>query len=192
MLTADATPEARELAEDLGINEFLTKPVDSRDLLEKIANISKSIKKETYQTIPASFSTKPKTDNSNAFNDSINGQDEWCSSQKLHDLFLLDNDITFMQKLIDTFIEEGDKHLQIIRYAIKDDYLQFRESLHALKGSSSEIGAYKLSELCLKTESNKPYDIGTKALETQIDELSHIYGKTVETLNKFLLNAPTE
>jgi two-component system, sensor histidine kinase RpfC len=192
MLTADATPEARELAEDLGISEFLTKPVDSRDLLEKIANISKSIKKETHQVIPASLSTKPKTDKSNAFNDSMNGQDEWCSSQKLHDLFLLDNDITFMQKLIDTFIEEGDKHLQIIRHAIKDDYLQFRESLHALKGSSSEIGAYKLSELCLKIELNKPYDIGTKALETQIDELSHIYGKTVEALNKFLLNASTE
>ena len=41
------TDDVRELANELGINEFLTKPVDSHDLLQKIATISKSITKES-------------------------------------------------------------------------------------------------------------------------------------------------
>jgi two-component system sensor histidine kinase RpfC len=42
MLTADATPEARQASLDAGENELLTKPLDSMELLEKIARLTKS------------------------------------------------------------------------------------------------------------------------------------------------------
>jgi len=188
MLTADATPEARELADELGINEFLTKPVDSHDLLQKIVTISKSITKENshlFSSIVSSDKVQHESKNSNC---SLDKENVWCNPQKLHDLFLLDNDIDFIGHLIDAFIEDGDKHIQVIRKAIKDDYLQYRESLHALKGSSSDLGAYKLSEICLKGEAYKPYDIGTGALNDLVDKIEHTYNKTAETLNDFLLN----
>jgi two-component system sensor histidine kinase RpfC len=186
MLTADATPEARELADELGINEFLTKPVDSHDLLQKIASISKSITKESSQLFSSPVpSDKMQHESSSC---SLDKENAWCNPQKLHDLFLLDNDIAFIGRLIDAFIEDGDKHIQVIRAAIIDDYLQYRESLHALKGSSSDLGAYKLSEICLKGEAYKPYDIGTAKLNDLIDDIEYTYKKTAETLNDFLLN----
>jgi two-component system sensor histidine kinase RpfC len=46
MLTADATPEAKKTSMAMGVNLFLTKPVDSRDLLEKIAALSRNIQSE--------------------------------------------------------------------------------------------------------------------------------------------------
>lgn len=192
MLTADATPEARELAESLGINEFLTKPVDSHDLLQKIATISKSITKENHHLFQAPASTDKPTNNNSESNSFFNEGNEWCNPQKLQDLFLLDHDIDFIQRLIDAFIEDGDKHIQVIQHAIKDDYLQFRESLHALKGSSSDLGAYKLSEICLKGEAYKPYDIGTENLSTLFDDIKYAYNKTAETLNDFLLKMSAE
>ena len=188
MLTADATPEARELADELGINEFLTKPVDSHDLLQKIAIISKSITKESSYLFNSNIPSDKVQYESKNSNCSLDKENAWCNPQKLHDLFLLDNDIAFIGRLIDAFIEDGDKHIQVIREAIKDDYLQYRESLHALKGSSSDLGAYKLSEICLKGEAYKPYDIGTATLNDLVDKIEYTYNKTAETLNDFLLN----
>jgi len=44
MLTADATPEAKEASLSAGANRFLTKPIDARGLLECIASLSKNIR----------------------------------------------------------------------------------------------------------------------------------------------------
>ncbi|WP_025565278.1 ATP-binding protein [Psychromonas sp. SP041] len=188
MLTADATPEARVLAVGLGINEFLTKPVDSHDLLEKIAVISKTIEKDTTP-LPQKTSTIV---NKNIFAQNVIEIDsQWCESATFNELYLLDNDSDFIKRLVQAFIKDGNKHINYIQIAIKNDYLQFRESLHALKGAASELGANKLSDACLRGEAYKPYDIGKNELNIFINELEYIYNKTVETLNDALNKIPT-
>lgn len=191
MLTADATPEARVLAVGLGINEFLTKPVDSHDLLEKIAFISKTINTETKLT-PKPTTPLNIVHNNTLMQSSIKIDNEWCNPHILNELFLLDNDVNFIERLINAFIKDGDKHIHFLRQAIADDYLQFRESLHALKGASSELGADKLSEICLRGETYKPFDIGTEKLTLLINEIEYAYNKTVGALNVFLNKASTE
>lgn len=186
LLTADATPEARELGLSLGITEFLTKPIDSYDLLKKIAVISKKIDKKIDRKRPNVTSVLAKQQNIIEINS------PWCNALVLGELFLLDDDLEFMNRLINGFTIDGDKHIQHIKEAVVDDYLLFRESLHALKGAASELGADKLSEICLRGETYKPYDIGTVKLDSLIDEIEYVYNKTVEALNDALNKASTE
>ena len=189
MLTADATPEAKKLAVSLGVNEFLTKPVDSRGLLKKIAAISHTVNnkagKQKSEPSPATvlYQSPPQditeTDNS------------WCNKTVLNELFLLDSDLDFMTRLIKGFTQDGEKHIERIRTAISDDYLQLRESLHALKGAASELGADKLSEICRQGETCKPYDIGTEKLGLLSNDIEYAYKNTVEALNDALSKAST-
>jgi len=191
MLTADATPEARVLAVGLGINEFLTKPIDSHDLLKKIAFISKTINTE-IELSPKRATQLNIVNNATAMQSSTKKENQWCDPHILNELLLLDDDISFIERLISAFIKDGDKHLNCLREAVTDDYLQFRESLHALKGASSELGANKLSKICLRGETYKPFDIGTEKLSLLINEIEYTYSKTVEALNAFLNKASTE
>ncbi|HEY7866082.1 MAG TPA: ATP-binding protein, partial [Psychromonas sp.] len=94
MLTADATPEARKLAISLGVNAFLTKPVDSHELLKQIAAISKSAnpkaaRRKSAAALPAAV--QELTENA------------WCNKAVLNELFLLDSDLGFMERLVEGF-----------------------------------------------------------------------------------------
>ena len=187
MLTADATTEARELGVVLGVNQFLTKPVDSHDLLEKIAVISKSLETKVIKKVN---NTSKKAHQ--LYSIDVNKMDNlWCNTEVINELFSLDNDLQFMDQLIKAFIKDGDKHIKLIGEAISGDYLQYRESLHALKGAASELGADRLSDICAKGETYKPFDIGTEKLNLLFEEIKYTYNKTVETLNEILDKAST-
>ncbi|WP_413698914.1 ATP-binding protein [Psychromonas sp. KJ10-10] len=141
MLTADATLEARELSMELGVDAFLTKPIDSRGLLEKIADISKRTKKKSNSKDSVFSISRAPTPSKKTFPYLVQVDNDWCNKITLNELFLLDKDPTFMRNLVEGFILDGRKHVDIIQASINNDYLQLRDSLHALKGSSAEIGA---------------------------------------------------
>ena len=196
MLTADATPEARETSMLNGVDLFLTKPVDSRDLLEKIAGLSSRIKdsnglKEQF-TRATDFQTS--TQNTGiAIAEEVIGQTEsvWFDEVMFNDLLVLDRDPSFIRRLVNGFIADGEKHVGRIVASAPDDYLQFRESLHALKGSASELGANKLSEICREAESYKPYDMGSEEVLTLSVEIEDIYTHTAEALDNAATLADT-
>jgi len=194
MLTADATPEARALAADLDINHFLTKPVDSRLLLKKVAELSKAIPTKILpsKTINQAANKSCQTSYDPFTQNLIKSNSPWCNETALQKLFLLDKDIDFLNSLIQAFTEDGNKHINNLHKASVDDYLQFRDSLHALKGSATELGANKLSEICAYAETYKPYDIGTEKLTLLSDEIEFIYNKTVESLNEVLVKFSTD
>jgi two-component system sensor histidine kinase RpfC len=116
----------------------------------------------------------------------------WCNQAALNELFLLDSDLDFMTRLVKGFTQDAEKHIECIRKAIVDDYPKFRESLHALKGAASELGAEKLSDICREGETYKPYDIGTKKLSLLINDIEYAYKNTVEALNNALSKAFTD
>ncbi|MDN2663544.1 ATP-binding protein [Psychromonas sp. 14N.309.X.WAT.B.A12] len=195
MLTADATTDARKLALSLGVKEFLTKPVDSHDLLKKIAVLSQSIQPKT-RGISSVIGLK--TGNVKSISPSSGApcqketENQWCNLDTLTELFALDDDQQFMRQLVVAFTTDANKHIQHLKTASIDDYLQLRESLHALKGAAAELGANTLSEMCVKGESYKPSDLNSQRLTLLVKEIEFTYDKTVETLNTILINASTE
>ncbi|MCZ6579120.1 MAG: ATP-binding protein, partial [Gammaproteobacteria bacterium] len=171
MLTADATPEAREECINAGANAYLTKPINVKELLEKIAVLSRNIHRESasnnrHKAAAGNLLGNDYPD-SPRFNETI-----------LHELSLLGDEPNFIKGLVENFIGDGTRHIERINDAASHDYLEFREALHALKGSSVELGANKLVDICLKCEALKPYDIGTDRIQSMVSEITRVFNLT--------------
>lgn len=145
MLTADATPEAEKRSMEAGADAFLTKPIDSRFLLETIATLA---------------GQQTSTIRHNTLSDVSEKSYQWFNQQTFQDLAMLSNEPGFIESLVDGFVSDGERHVINIKNSAQNDYLSFRESLHALKGSAAELSAVKLAELCRQAESLSPEDIG--------------------------------
>lgn len=175
MLTADATPEARQRSEEAGADVFLTKPVNSKALLTEIAKITKlSPENLAAKVLPKQYPTA----------------DGLINYQLFQELEALGGSKGFMDSLIESFVEDGQKHLQIINSAVNDDYYQYRESLHALKGSATEIGAQELALLCRKAEHMKPEQINSSEMINLVDSLNTIFEETLHALKSALQSSP--
>ncbi|MCZ6487297.1 MAG: ATP-binding protein [Gammaproteobacteria bacterium] len=176
MLTADATPEAREECINAGANAYLTKPINVKELLEKIAVLSRNIHRESA----SNNRHKAAAGNllANDYPDS-----PWFNETILHELSLLGDEPNFIKGLVENFIGDGTRHIERINDAASHDYLEFREALHALKGSSVELGANKLVDICLKCEALKPYDIGTDRIQSMVSEITRVFNLTAEALS---------
>lgn len=78
---------------------------------------------------------------------------------------------------------DGQKHIQVVQMAVEnDDFIAFRESLHALKGSAAEMGAKPLTEICRKAELLKPNEIANSESLHYCTQLSHTFEQTVKAL----------
>ncbi len=179
MLTADATPEAREASLTAGANSFLTKPVDARLLLEKVAVLTRNLKGKgkrqkintlksdsvTHLSSPGVFQASP-----------------WFDDAMLSELADLGEGLPFVERLVKGFAKDGARHINSILQSQDDDYPTYRESLHALKGSATELGAASLVKVCLKGESLKPYDMGTEHIKQLNSEVEEIFNLTVTAL----------
>ena len=170
MLTADATVEAKEESLNAGANAFLTKPINSRELLEHVANLAK--------TISNASDVEPESN--------TRGTADWIDGEIINELTLLGGGKHFINKLLQGFRFDGEKHVTIIKNSASDDYLSYRESLHALKGSATEMGAIKLVALCAKAELLKPDDIGKEGLLELCDQIEEGFVKTISILQSII------
>jgi two-component system sensor histidine kinase RpfC len=167
MLTADATPEAKENCKNAGADAFLTKPINSRALLEKVAQLA------------AELDIKP-VEEAQDINE--NGDDllDLNSLKQLANL----GDQLFIETLIDSFKEDANKHISLLKLHCHDDYLTLRESLHALKGSATEMSALKLASVCAEAEQIKPHDLGQEKITSLVAEIERSFEKTIIRLEK--------
>ncbi len=173
MLTADATPEARAACIDAGADAFFTKPINARALLDRIASISRNVIKPEIAAQPVH------TDISTRQTDS--GISAWYDDAVLKELADL-GDFHFLENLLHNFERDGTRQVKRIHAAVDSDYLEYREALHALKGSSIELGAKKLSGICARAEGLKPYDIGTDGIKKMAAEVESAFLETTAAL----------
>jgi two-component system sensor histidine kinase RpfC len=176
MLTADATPEAREASLNAGANRFLTKPIDARGLLECIASLSKNIRKAK-----ASKPILPRESRKHLHSNFA--ESEWYDNIVLHELDILGDDPEFIKTLLFNFEKDGLRHIEKLKPALQDDYLEYREQLHAIKGSATELGAGKLVQTCQEAEALKPYDMNTEKINQMCVRVEKVFINTVTALN---------
>jgi len=171
ILTADATPEARQNSIDAGADIFLTKPINSKALLSEIASFTKQSKQK--QSSPP-------------FSESISTPDneQLLDYRLISELEQLGGGEQFINSLVSGFEYDGRKHIDIINSAVFDDYYQYRESLHALKGSSTEIGAIKLAGLTRQAEQIKPDQINSHEIKQIARDISQVFNDSLVALKK--------
>ena len=137
MLTANATVEARQACQEAGINYFLTKPVNSSQLLKIIARAAGDTRQAENQGLRESVKSAGNRAKSLAVID----------RRVLADITSLGSSSDFVHKLAQHFILDGQQLLQGMSDALHgNDALHFTELAHALKGSAAYLGLLELAE----------------------------------------------
>ncbi|MBT8435430.1 MAG: response regulator, partial [Gammaproteobacteria bacterium] len=183
MLTADATPEAKQASSDAGSNAFLTKPVNARALLDRIASLSREITREDTAAANKPTYIASHLDRRRS-TEEIRGS-QWYDESAIRELSAL-GDYDFLFNLIRNFQRDGIQHVARINETAESDYPAFREALHALKGSSIELGARTLADVCQQAEALKPYDIGGDSCKKMAAEVQRVFLKTSAALGNAL------
>ncbi|HEX7249436.1 MAG TPA: ATP-binding protein, partial [Burkholderiales bacterium] len=144
LLSADATPEARQEALEAGADAFLSKPVEAVRLLEEIvalASASGEAKGGGAAVTPhpaAAGRAAPAPAPSAVINMETLGHLEELGSSP-----------GFVEKLVGVFVADNSGLLARIEGAMAGrSYQEVRTHLHALKGSSASMGAERLTRLC--------------------------------------------
>ncbi|MES9872938.1 MAG: ATP-binding protein [Candidatus Sedimenticola sp. 6PFRAG7] len=174
MVTADATPETMDACLSAGADAYVTKPVDSRDLLEKIAGFSKGIEKSQF----------PGDSLANIFEP---GANHILDTLMLDNLAGLGSGADFVTSLIESFGSDAEKLLQDAELSVGDqDYQGYRESVHAIKSGATELGGIELVERCTKAESLKPYDMAGSLPLVHLQEIQESLHSLLEAIGNYL------
>jgi two-component system sensor histidine kinase RpfC len=136
MLTANATVEAKQACQEAGIHYFLTKPINSSQLLKVIAR--------------AAGDTRPAEDQGGDVVKPAGNQAGFpvvVDRSVLADIAGLGSSSDFVHKLAQRFFLDGKQLLQGMADALHgNDALHFTELAHALKGSAAYLGLLELAD----------------------------------------------
>src|SRR5512139_3257806 len=151
MLTADARAEAKSACEDAGADTFLTKPINSRELMEVIARLAGQPAQP-----PAAAAAPP-------------AQLDALDESVLDDLARMGGQ-DFVGDLLDSFTEDSERALRDIERALEAlDYGQWHDQLHTLKGGASDVGASQLALRCAEAERIKPFELAAPLAESRLE-----------------------
>ncbi|HET7635195.1 MAG TPA: ATP-binding protein [Burkholderiales bacterium] len=137
MLSADATPEAVEESNNAGINAFLSKPVEARRLLDTIADLAGR---------PDGAEAEPERGTLHRL---ATSDAHVLNHATLADLAAITPDEQFITGLIDGFVHDSEVLIDRMAESLAQRrYEEFKDEIHAIKGSASSIGAERLAEAC--------------------------------------------
>jgi two-component system, sensor histidine kinase RpfC len=133
MLSADVTPETIKDCRDAGIDAFLPKPVEARKLLDEIASLLGK-----RDSPAAAVSARQET-----------GEASVLNLKTLADLEMIGSGNRFMTDLVNGFIQDGEVLLTQMQASLETgNYEDFRDLVHAMKGSAITLGAERLCRTC--------------------------------------------
>ncbi len=171
MLTADARNEAERHCREAGADDFLTKPVNSRALLDKVAQLALPDKDEAARAAGG----KPHRP-ACVIDDSI-----------LKELAEFGGGLDFVRELVNEFRQDSNRALQATRQALVDrNYGAWREQMHMLKGGASDVGAQAMAEACDEAERIKPFEITLPLASERLDMVSAAQQQALSAMEEFL------
>ncbi|MGF1608677.1 MAG: ATP-binding protein [Kiloniellales bacterium] len=143
-LTADATPETRQLCKEAGMDGFITKPVEAARLLDVVHSFTGEQPPTFEQTLGegqvTDITRHPRF---------VGEADPVIDKQALSDLESLDPRSDFLAEVLDNFIRDTEQVIEELQasYA-RGSMADLRDSAHALRSSAANIGARRIHRLC--------------------------------------------
>ena len=149
ILTADARGEAEKQCRDAGADDFLTKPVNSRLLLDKVAEWAAAKDSQPAKTTAAGSGSRKPPLPPKVLDESL-----------LKSLAEFGGGMSFVRDLIEEFAQDSARILGETRKAVTDkNYGAWKDRLHMLKGSASDIGALAMAQACANAERIRAFEI---------------------------------
>ncbi|HQS99895.1 MAG: hybrid sensor histidine kinase/response regulator [Hydrogenophilales bacterium 16-64-46] len=156
MLTADARAEAQVQCKEAGADTFLTKPINSRELIEVIGQLVKAAPQATAEPL-----AKPRSSEARVLDEGV-----------LDELAQLVGP-AFVDDLLASFAADSARSLRDAARALQtEDYSQWYDQLHMLKGGASDVGAYRLADCCAEAERIKPYELAEPLARGHLDTVA--------------------
>lgn len=167
ILSADATPEAMSACRDAGVDAFLTKPVETDNLLQTLARLSISAASSARRPVAPHAEPAPVvTDRAPS------GEHQLLDIAKLASLRTLGVGSSFFDELVQGFLKDGKRSMAAIVAAnAARDFPALRGALHALRGSAGDLGATRVALRCQQIRALKPFELGTPRSRELINEL---------------------
>lgn len=137
-LSANALKEARKMFCEEGFQDFIPKPIDTRELEEKLRKYIPAEFKESVMVEIASTEEMPLSIEGI---DTEAGLERWSGNRK-----------KYMEILRVVYQDGLEKLPKIKEYAERDDYRSYMIETHAVKSVAESIGAYELSGLAKDQE----------------------------------------
>jgi len=143
VLSADVTTEARQECLEAGADAFLPKPIEAMKLLEGIQELIE-------KGVGAGFSAGAhETFRAQAHK----GQEPFSQAQVVNMETLGQLEALgfpgFLERLIGVFVTDNDVLLQKLHASVAArNFIEFRNHLHAMKGSAASMGAERLTRVC--------------------------------------------
>jgi two-component system, sensor histidine kinase RpfC len=152
-LTADASDETRRQSAEAGIDAYVTKPVEVRELLSLVDRLTRA------GAAPAP-AAEPRTSAVVLPHPRMAGALPVIDQDCLDRLRQLDDEDGFVAAVITDFLEDAEQLVrQIAQAAAARDADTFRDCAHALRSSAAHIGATAVFELCLGWRRTTPDEL---------------------------------
>jgi len=171
MLSADVNSETMKECESAGVDAFLPKPVEARRLLDTIASL---VAKRTSAPAVAK--------------ETVDGGLAVINPAALAELELISSGATFMQELVNGFIQDCEALLRQMEAAVaSEQYEALRDLVHAMKGSAVTLGAEQLCSTCAGLNGQTPSELGAsgaRVLKVVKEQFQQARASLVEYLRK--------
>ncbi len=178
-LTADATQATRQRCKDVGMDDYLLKPIEFSKLQDSLENW---LPGAGIQVIPG----QPQID-FELLQDTIDKK-EVESIIKLNVFEKLRENMGDIRPVIQVFLDSLPGRLEQLQEAIQhDDHESIRRVAHTIKGSSSQFGAATLAGLCQRVENSakiKKLDNMNKLFDDICQASDEVAGFLSEELDK--------
>jgi two-component system sensor histidine kinase RpfC len=143
VLSADVTTEARQESLEAGADAFLPKPIEAMKLLEGIQELvetgvgAPSVPVEKLHQPAAAGGQSESTAHAQVLNQETLAQLEALGSPG------------FLERLIGVFLADNEVLIQKVQSSVAArNFIEFRNHLHAMKGSAASMGAERLTRIC--------------------------------------------
>lgn len=158
-LSADATVETRRACEEAGMDRYLTKPVAARKLLAEIEAVMSSRGQPAAAPAPAAAPSAAVTEiftHPRFKGEAVPVIDRVV----IDDLESLGSGGDFLPTLVREFLADAERLATAMRVAaVQGDTQAFRESGHALRSSSANVGARTIHQYCQQFSGITPSEL---------------------------------
>ena len=151
ILSADATTHSKQLAQEVGADAYLTKPLDSVLLLETINKLGNNASGNFKMAEILPYSKKIIVES--------RSNEQLVNQSRLNELTKLDRNDRFFENMLNGFIIETESKMEIFdNYLEAKDFTNLNHLGHAIAGSAASIGLDKMVIICQKIDAIKPSD----------------------------------
>jgi two-component system, sensor histidine kinase RpfC len=178
MLTANATVDAQEQCEKLGVSAFLTKPVRSGQLVRIVEEVMQG---KSLVNSEASAQDETANDDEHAEKQAL-----IIDTHVLEELAKLSQTPDFLHQLATKFYQDSEQLLDLMEQAAEESrFTDYMEAAHALAGNAAGMGAHTLKALC-SSATKIDHEQFAKVAKNHFRETSTAYSLTQRELADYL------